>query len=62
MRYTILDIPKRDVPLMMAALDRLKGQPGFEKAGAKGALSGTSCTVTDVDKGQGNMDFSCEDA
>jgi hypothetical protein len=61
-KYTILDIPQQDVPLMMAALDRLKGKPGFEKAGAKGALSGTNCTVTNADQGQGKMDFSCEDA
>lgn len=62
MRYTILDISMRDVPRMMAALDRLKDRPGFETVGVDGALSGTNCTVTDVDKGQGNMDFSCEDA
>ncbi|MEM7801723.1 MAG: hypothetical protein AAF633_21180 [Chloroflexota bacterium] len=60
-RFVKLSIPNKEIPIMLEALDRLKGKPGFQMAGEK-AISGTNCTITNPKGQNGEHDFECEDA
>lgn len=59
----IMSIPDKEMPRMVAALDKLRGKLGIPTLAADGggSVSGTKCGATNISGPNGEYDFSCKD-